>query len=173
MSYYEENLSAAFADGEPAAIDARDGEALIHKLCADEAVSFDKAVSLLAWFDENCRSGADLPEINQARAVDSKCRNAFHFLIAYSANQKTYAEVCMAQRVMAMELGYTTAAGADNVAGLAKLAGFKRATVNKCSMNFQAKLGLPIRPGQRSADACANMGKAREKQLKATTTKTK
>ena len=66
---------------------------------------------------------------------------------------------------MALELGYSTAAGADNVAALARILGMDKQTVNKCAAVFQTKLGLPPRPGQRDETARANMTEARKNQL--------
>lgn len=164
---HELNGHGAFADGElTATVSGREGEALVHKLCADEAVSLDKALSLLAWFEENCAGAGAAVDWEALRALEARHRQAWHFLIAYQANQKTARDMQMATRVMALELGYNTAAGARDVAELARSTGFKKATVNKCALNFQAKLGLPPRPGQRSADACENMTAARRKQLK-------
>lgn len=92
-------------------------------------------------------------------------RQAWHILVAYQANQKTVTDMVMSTRCMALELGYYTVAGADNVAELARQLGIKKQTVNKCAANFQTKLGLPPRPGQRCETARANMTEARREQL--------
>lgn len=100
-----------------------------------------------------------------AQRLITRQRQAWHILVAYQTNQKTVEDMVMSTRCMALELGYYTVAGADNVADLARQLGIKKQTVNKCAANFQTKLGLPPRPGQRGETARTNMSKARDKQL--------
>lgn len=105
--------------------------------------------------------GADI-----VRQLTEKHRRLMHLLVGYQARQKTPEEIRMSTRVMALELGYSTVAGADNVAELARLTGFKKQTVNKAALNFQTKGGLPPRSGQRDEAARANMSEQRKAQLK-------
>jgi len=106
------------------------------------------------------------------RVLESKHRQMMHLLISYQASQKNCkwcnsgADLKMSTRALALELGYHTAAGADNVAELARSCGIKKQTVNKCCNNFQTKGGLPPRPGQRDEAARDNMTKARKGQLR-------
>lgn len=99
------------------------------------------------------------------RKLEAKQRQAWHILVAYQANQKTPEQMIMSTRCMALELGYSTVAGADCPAALGRLLGIKKQTVDKCMKNFRTKLGLPERPGQRDETARANMAKARTNQL--------
>jgi hypothetical protein len=99
------------------------------------------------------------------RKLENKHRQAWHILVAYQANQKSVQDMVMSTRCMALELGYYTVAGADNVAELARQLGLKKQTVNKCAANFQTKLGLPPRPGQRDETARENMSARRKEQL--------
>jgi len=127
-------------------------------------------------------------EFPAVQKVESKHRQAWHLLVAYQAGQKpkqvrstngvltrsdmavqikaAYDVAAMSTRAMALELGYYTAAGTDNVAELAKLTGLGKQTVNKCAMTFQRKLGFPPRPGQRTAAARRHMTEAVEKRLR-------
>jgi DNA-binding CsgD family transcriptional regulator len=99
------------------------------------------------------------------RRIESKHRQAWHVLLSYMSNQHSAAEMMMAVRIMAMELGFQTVAGADSAAEIARMLGIKKQTVNKCVLNFQSKLGLPARAGQRNESARGNMSEARKEQL--------
>ena len=76
--------------------------------------------------------------------------------------------VSFSTRVMALELDFTSAAGAASVAEIGRICGLKKQTVNKCALEFQPKLGMAPREGQRDAKARANMAKARISQISPT-----
>lgn len=122
------------------------------------------------------------------KAVEAKYRQSIHFLIAYQERQKprqirpengvmltqpemraamlsVYEDALMSTRAMALELGITTAAGGDTPAAIAKRFGYKKFTFCKCCENFQEKLGLPPRAGQRDESARKNMSETRIGQL--------
>jgi hypothetical protein len=195
--------------------ESQDGEALLHKCCAELGVNMAMAIQIVAWADENCQRSTFSAEmanvVELLKKQESKHRQAWHFLISYQANQKAeipnlkknltllagqawnsakskdrpqikeqfqkisdeideavseaIRTVSFSTRVMALELDFTTAAGADSVAELGRICGLSKQTVNKCSLNFQPKLGLPPRPGQRCEAARTNMTEARKNQL--------
>lgn len=123
-----------------------------------------------------------------ARTIEAKCRNSYHFLIAYQEKQKpkrvkpangvmftreemeahiqaAYDHASMSTRAMALELGYATAAGGDEPAKIARKFGYVKFTFCKCCEKFQELLGLPKRPGQRDEAARKTMSDRRRGQL--------
>jgi|GEM_PF-2502770 len=145
------------------------GEALLQDCCRELGVTQAMAEQIVAWAEETMGTArGETPELGAAKAMDARFRQALHVLITYQANQKSAADVQMSTRVLALELGYTTAAGAECVADLARRLGLQKQTVNKCALNFQSKLGLPPRLGQRGELARANMAEARKGQLETT-----
>lgn len=155
------------------------GASLVDQFCAEfPNVSQLNAIEYLAWMDARLAPPAGVPE-EKVRALVGLQRDAWHLLISYQSRQKckatcpvchsalsvAAAEVKMSTAAMAMELGHYTAAGADNVADLARKHGLKKATVNKCALTFQQKLKLPPREGQRDDRARQNMTAARNHQL--------
>jgi hypothetical protein len=72
----------------------------------------------------------------------------------------------MSTRVMALALGYVSAAGAKDIVTLARLMGIKKQTPNHCLNYFVKKLELPLSTGQRSEQSRELMRKSRNKQLK-------
>jgi hypothetical protein len=122
--------------------------------CARECGTSESTVAdVVEWYQENVpQSKIDETQLDAAREVLARNRDAFHYLIEYQSNQKKAKEIRMSTRVMALELGYCTAAGANNVAELAQKMRFKKQTVNKCSIAFQPRLKLPPRPGQRTGE---------------------
>lgn len=142
-------------------------EALMTEFPDLTAVFCEELLDFMAdkgWLMHN--AGLNPDAVDAARQVESRARNAFHLLIAYQANQKSVGDMQMSTRAMALELGYYTAAGADNVAELARKCGLKKQTVNKCAANFQSKLGLPPRPNQRDEPARKTMSRQRKNQLR-------
>lgn len=118
-----------------------------------------------AGISESCGGGEGLTSAGQLRQMAALQRRAFYLLITYMESQKTLGDALMATRAMALELGFLDAAGAPNVAELARLLGVGKATVNKACQQFQARLGLPPRPEQRDEAARQAMRAARLKQL--------
>lgn len=114
-------------------------------------------------------SGEAMTGTAQLRQMAALQRRAFYLLISYMEAQKTLADALMATRAMALELGFLDAAGAPNVAELARLLGVGKQTVNKACQQFQARLGLPPRIEQRDEAAREAMRAARIKQLEQTT----
>ena len=153
----------------------RSGEELLHECCRELGVNMATAVQIVAWADERVAPGGDCSQgkdaITAARDVNARHRLAYHVLISYQANQKTYEEVCAAQRVMALVLRFKTAAGADNIADLARKTGISKQTLNKMRVIFREKLGLPPEDAERSETARANMTEARFEQLAPITVK--
>ena len=143
------------------------GEATVIRLAAryglNRAVCLEMIDEVVAAFGQHeHRAGVS----DDLKTLSARQRQAWHILVAYQSKQKTVADMLMSTRCMALELGYYTVAGADNVAELARQLGIKKQTVNKCAANFQAKLDLPPRPGQRGEAARANMTDSRNGQLK-------
>lgn len=156
-----------FMEAEPEPADAG-GEATVIRLMAryglNRAVCLEMIDEVIEAFGQ--RDIESKGQNGEAIAkLISRQRQAWHILVAYQANQKSVQDMVMSTRCMALELGYYTVAGADNVADLARQLGLKKQTVNKCAANFQTKLGLPPRPGQRCDAARANMTEARKEQL--------
>ena len=141
-------------------------ESVIVRLMARHQMTRDEALELIDEILETFAPTTASAGMDDLRGLNSKMRAAWHLLIAYQANQKTVEEMQISTRVMALELGYYTAAGADNVAELARKNNFKKQTINKCAVNFQTKLGLPPRAGQRDEEARQHMSEARSTQLK-------
>jgi hypothetical protein len=160
------NLADEIAPPETGLLTDNSGEELLHDCCRELGVNMAMAMQIVAWADERFghRRNGNFP-LEDLRALDSKQRQAWHILVSYQAGQKTLRDAQMSTRVMALELGYTTAAGADNVSDLARITGFSKQTLNKCDQIFQTKLGLPARPGQRNLTARKNMSLGRKRQL--------
>lgn len=129
-------------------------------------------------------------KLDAAREVEARCRRGFNLLLAYQDKQRpkplrpvmggmftkaqveermleVFQEAQMSTRAMALELGFTLAAGGDEPAKIARKFGYEKFTFCKCAEKFQKALDLPLRPGQRDESARANMTEAREKQLSA------
>ena len=144
----------------------RSGEQMLHDCCRELGVNMAMALQIVAWADENFGGGqCQTASTETIQKLISRQRQAWHILVAYQANQKTVQDMIMSTRCMALEMGYYTVSGADNVAELARQLGIKKQTVNKCANSFQSKMGLPPRPGQRCEAARANMTEARIEQL--------
>jgi hypothetical protein len=104
--------------------------------------------------------------IESLKRLEEKHSQAWNILRAYQAQQNSLSDMLMATCCMALELGYYTAAGADNVTEMAKKIGVSKQAANKCADVFRSKLGLPPRPGQRCHVARKNMSLSRNSQLK-------
>ena len=160
---------------EPFPLDQRpdeSGAAAITRLMARYGWNYATALDIIGEVQEAFGlGGADVgtgDDTSAVRRVMERHRQALHILVAYQEHQKTVVDMQMSTRVLALELGYTTVAGAADVAELARKLGLQKQTVNKCAENFQRKLGLPPRAGQRGAAARANMRQARQSQLAGT-----
>ncbi len=143
----------------------RSGEVLLNQFCAEFGVRMNVALEMFTWFDENCGepNGADSGDL---RALAGKTRDAFHVLVSYQDSQKKVKHLRMSTRVMALALGYSTAAGAEESSAVGKKLGIIKATVSQCLNHFNEQLGLPPLPGQRDETARRNMVTAREKNLR-------
>ncbi len=130
----------------------------------------------------------ELDDESLARKLEAKHRQAWHLLIAYqehqrpkrprpangvsltpaeveAAMQSAFAASLMSSRSMALELGFGTAAGGSVPAQVARKFGYGKYAFCKCCENFQVKLGLGPRQGQRDGAARQAMVRARERQL--------
>ena len=156
------------------------GEAAVIRLMArynlNHAVCLEMIDEVMEAFGQRDAAPKCEADGNPLKELNSLHRSAWKHLIEYQANQKTADDVRMSTRVMALELGFNDAAGAENVAQLAKkiktipgkeeLGEMLKQTVNKCALNFQRLMGLQRRAGQRGDAARANMAKARINQIK-------
>ena len=112
-----------FLDGAPDLLD-ESGEAEVIRLMARHNLNRSRCLAIIddvieafgpREFKTEDTNGADAETIRQ---LASRQRQAWHILVAYQANQKQSRDMQMSTRVMALELGYYTVAGADNVAEL-------------------------------------------------------
>jgi len=103
--------------------------------------------------------------LEACRQLECRHRLAWHALVHYQQSQAVPADLRMSTRIMALHLGYVLAAGADNVAEVARLAHSYKETANKCALVFGQKVPLPKRPGQRDDNARKNQSEARKRQL--------
>lgn len=157
--------------------------ALRHQLPA-ETIS---AIREMAAPSASSLGGAS--HLDAAREAVARCRRGFNLLLAYQDKQRpkplrpvmggmftkaqveermleVFQEAQMSTRAMALELGFTLAAGGDEPAKIARKFGYEKFTFCKCAEKFQKALDLPLRPGQRDESARANMTEARKDQLK-------
>lgn len=129
--------------------------------------------ALVELLDEAAECGLTTSEsqglavIEACRQLECRHRQAWHALVHYQKSQSVAADLRMSTRIMALHLGYVLAAGADNVADVARAALSYKETANKCALVFAQKVPLPKRPGQRDDTARKNQSEARKRQLKA------
>ena len=145
------------------------GEAAVIRLAARYGLNLGTALAFIAdvqdEFGAEKNGAAAAGGVDALRKLNARHRLAWHILISYQANQKTYEEVCAATRVMALVLGFKTAAGAETIADLERKTGIKKQTLNKPRIIFREKLGLPPEGDERCEAARANMTGARKNQL--------
>ena len=145
----------------------RSGEALLHDCCRELGVNMAMALQIYAWAEENfAQRRPAIGGLEELRKLNARHRLAWHILISYQANQKTYEEVCASTKVMALVLGFKTAAGAETIAEMERKTGIKKQTLNKPRIIFREKLGLPPEGDERCESARANMTESRTEQLK-------
>ena len=142
------------------------GEELLHDCCRELGVNMAVAMQILAWADEKLGYGpAPQRDLTELRRLNERHRKAWQLLISYQSNQKTFEDACMSTRVMALVLGFKTAAGAETIAEMERKTGIKKQTLNKPRIIFREKLGLPPEGDERGATARGKMADARKQQL--------
>ena len=127
------------------------------------AINLETAIEMVAWVANEL--GA-VGGVEAAEKLNQKFRSAMRELVAYQSNQGSPNELRMSTRVMALALGYVSAAGARDIVTLAREMGFKKQTPNHCLNHFVKKLDLPPSTGQRSNESKELMRQSRRKQLK-------
>lgn len=144
-------------------------EEWLHDCCRELGINMAMAIQIYAYCDEHPTKAATTKDQNgleMVKKLNARHRLAWHILISYQANQKTYEDVCASTRIMALVLGFKTAAGADNIAEMGRKLGVLKATLNKPKIIFREKLGLPPEDDERCEAARANMTASRNGQLK-------
>lgn len=146
-----------------------DNASMVDSFCLEFGIAIADAVEMLVWIDKHTdmKASASSEVAEKLRELNSKFRQAIQILIAYQQNQKRRrpSEILMSTRVMAMALGFHSAADAQDASELGRKIGIGKATVNKCLNHFIERLKLPPLPTQRNNSARQNMKRARLKQL--------
>lgn len=146
------------------------GEELLHACCSNLGVNRAMAMAIIAWADEHMPSRSvdndGTAGIEAVRRAFELIERGFDVLISYQSSQKTAHEVRMSTRIMALALDFSLAAGAKDPTEIARQCGLTKAAGQKCFDLFNSeKLKLPLRAGQRGAQARANMSAKRNEQL--------
>lgn len=143
--------------------EGREGEALLHKCCADLGVNFAMALQIVAWAEENTEPRTSNleprnPDTARTLAALIKILEYLHkhpsqihsFAVLYAFNMPLLDDVI----------------GHHNPASYAASIGSSREAVNKVVKTVLREFDLKPRRGMRDAEACKNMSTARKKQLK-------
>ena len=145
-----------------------EGVSRMEQCAIDCGVELSKVLDIAEWLEKNDpRPAFSEEQVNAARLVTGKHRQAFHFLVEYQSGQNRIKEARMSTRAMAMVLGHDTAAGASNPTDLARIMKFKKQTVHKCAALFQKRLEMPENEGQWSEEAKKELSDSAKKRVKA------